>query len=306
MAGLSSLQKYSLARLATMKITMTGALGRIGKVTTQLLVDRGHEVVAVDIADGPVPAGVKLHVGDLTDLDFADKVVAGSDAVIHMAGIPSPRDERQYNVYKNNVNSTFAIFSAAANAKCRVVAYASSCSAYGQAWSDEWTSPLYAPMTEPHPLMCTESYSLCKEANEQAALMWSKRSDTTFVGFRFPYTNNMDELEDFAIKFNHHDAELAKTAAKIGWGYLDARDAAAALELTVRSDLKGAQVFNLMAPDTMAIETTDKLLAKYHPTTELRGDFSGYQSIFSSDHWLEVMGYKPQHLFDREKIRNAK
>jgi len=41
-------------------------------------------------------------------------------------------------------------------------------------------------------------------------------------------------------------------------------------------------------------------------TTELRGDFSGYQSIFSSDHWLEVMGYKPQHLFDREKIRNAK
>ena len=69
-----------------MKITMTGAIGRIGKVTTQLLVDRGHEVVAVDIADGPVPAGIKLHVGDLTDLDFADKVVAGSDAVIHMAG----------------------------------------------------------------------------------------------------------------------------------------------------------------------------------------------------------------------------
>jgi nucleoside-diphosphate-sugar epimerase len=62
MAGLSSLQKWSLARLATMKITMTGAIGRIGKVTTQLLVDRGHEVVAVDIAEGPVPAGIKLHV----------------------------------------------------------------------------------------------------------------------------------------------------------------------------------------------------------------------------------------------------
>ena len=75
-----------------MKITMTGAIGRIWKVTAQLLVDRGHEVVAVDIADGTVPAGIKLHVGDLTDLDFADKVVAGSDAVIHMAGIPSPRD----------------------------------------------------------------------------------------------------------------------------------------------------------------------------------------------------------------------
>ena len=108
----------------------------------------------------------------------------------------------------------------------------------------------------------------------------------------------------------HEDVEAAAARlqalsdANVLW-YEEPFDAAA-LELTVRSDLKGAQVFNLMAPDTMALETTDKLLAKYHPTTELRGDFSGYQSIFSSDHWLEVMGYKPQHLFDREKIRNAK
>lgn len=86
---------------------------------------------------------------------------------------------------RNNVNSTFVIISAAVNAKCRVVAYASSGSGYGQASSDEWTSRLSAPMTEPHPLMCTESYSLCKEANEQAALMWSKRRETTFVGFCF-------------------------------------------------------------------------------------------------------------------------
>ena len=122
-----------------------------------------------------------IEANDLTDLDFADKVVAGSDAVIHMAGIPSPRDERQYNVYKNNVNATFAIFSAAANAKCRVVAYASSCSAYGQAWSDEWTSPLYAPVDEAHPFIFEESYALSKEVNERSALMWSRRCGTAFV-----------------------------------------------------------------------------------------------------------------------------
>ena len=161
-------------------------------------------------------------------------------------------------------------------------------------------------MTEPHPLMCTESYSLCKEANEQAALMWSRRSETTFVGFRFTYSSTMDEIEAFAVEIHHHNAERAKTAAKIWGAYLDARDAAAALELTVRSDLMGAQVFKLMASDTMAIETTDKLVAKYHPTTELRADFPGCPSIFSSDHWLKTMGYQPQYLFDREKIRNAK
>lgn len=116
----------------------------------------------------------------------------------------------------------------------------------------------------------------------------------------------MDKIEASAIEVNHHNEDRIKTAAKIGWGYLDARDAAAARELTLRSDLMGAQVSKLMASDTMAIETTDKLLAKYHPTTEWCCIFSGYPSIFSSDHWLKTLGYQPQYLFNREKIRNAK
>ena len=37
-----------------MKVLITGALGLLGKVATQKLVDEGHEVSAIDRVDGEV------------------------------------------------------------------------------------------------------------------------------------------------------------------------------------------------------------------------------------------------------------
>ena len=285
-----------------MKVILTGATGQVGKVTAQLLVDSGYEVIAVDRVQGPVPFGVQLHVGDLSDLDFVDQIFSGAEAVIHLGAIPSPLDERQYKVFRNNVNSAFAVFSAAAEVRCGVVAYASSQSAYGTAWSPQWTSPQYAPMDESHPLVYSESYALSKEVNELSALMWSRRCETTFVGFRFPYTNSAEATLAFARRIKSGEPGALKESAKILWAYLDTRDAAAALELAIRSKLKGANIFNFAAPDTLATDTTDKLFTKYHPTTVLNGDFSGYQSPVCSDLWLETMDYAPRHLIDRQSI----
>jgi nucleoside-diphosphate-sugar epimerase len=285
-----------------MKVVLTGATGQIGRVTAQLLVDAGYEVIAVDRTQGPVPSGVHLHVGDLSDLDFLDRIFSGAEAVIHLGAIPSPRDERGYEVFSNNVNSAFAVFSASANAKCRVVAYASSLSAYGTAWSPKWTSPQYAPMDESHPLVYSESYALSKEVNELSALMWSRRCETTFIGLRIPYTNSAGATLAFAKRIKSGEAAAIKESAKILWAYLDTRDAAAALELCIQSKLKGAHIFNFTAPDTMASETTDKLFADYHPATVLHGNFSGYQSPVCSDLWLETMDYAPRYLINRQAI----
>ncbi len=285
-----------------MKVVITGATGQFGKVTTQHFVDAGHEVVAVDRAEGPVPSGIKLLVGDLEDLEFVQRSIDGSDAVVHLAAIPNPLPNQEYGVFRNNVLSSFTVFEAAANAKCRVVAYASSLSIYGTAWSPKWTSPQYIPLDESHPIVYSESYALSKEVAELSALAWSRRSETTYVGFRFPFTNSAQTVMDFARKLKAGDPESSKTAAKILWAYLDTRDAAAALELTCMSKLKGAHAFNFAAPDTMASKTTDKLFSEWHPNTVLRGDFSGFQSPVSSQDWLAEMGYKPRYLLDRSAI----
>lgn len=285
-----------------MKVVITGSTGLLGRVATEYLVDSGHQVTAIDRAEGPVPPGVPLHVGDLSDLDFVQKSINGAEAVVHLAAIPNPLPGQEYGVFRNNVLSSFTVFNAAAEAGCKIVAYASSLSIYGTAWSPEWTSPQYVPVDESHPIVYSESYALSKEVAELTALDWSRRSETAYVGFRFPYTNSAEDLLNCARLLRDEDPVFNPRAAKILWAYLDSRDAAAALELTIRSGLKGSKVYNFAAPDTMATRSTESLLAQYHPLSVLRGDFSGHQSPVSSDLWLKEMKYQPKFLIDRTKI----
>ena len=96
------IERDSSGRLKNVKFVVTGATGLIGGATARHLKDAGHEVLAVDIKDGEVGAGIQLKVGDLTDLDFCDSVIAGADYVAHLGAIPNPTDSRQFNVFKNN------------------------------------------------------------------------------------------------------------------------------------------------------------------------------------------------------------
>lgn len=288
-----------------MKIVVTGATGLLGGHAVKHFVSNGYEVIAVDQKDGEVPQGVKLIIGDATDLAFCDSVIAGSDAVIHLAAIPNPIEPRQFRVFQNNTVSTFSVFTAAAQAQCKIVVYASSISAYGTAYSDQWTSPIYAPVDEKHPLIYEESYALAKEVNELSALMWSRRCGTSFVGLRFPWTNTPAKTLELARRFQSEDSLPSDArfpngiVAKILWTYLDLRDAVAALECVVASEFVGAGVFNFAAPDTMATDTTQSLMEKFHPGTELRGDFSGHQAPLSSQLFTQTFGYSPQYLIDR-------
>lgn len=291
-----------------MKIVVTGAAGLIGSHTAEYLHSRGHEVIGVDLKSGELSKGIKMVIGDITDLAFCDRVISNADAVVHLGAIPNPTDVRQYNVFKNNTLSTFAVFTAAAQAHCRFVIYASSLSAYGFAYSDEWTSPLYAPVDEKHPMIYEESYALSKEVNELSATMWSRRSETTFVAMRFPWTNTPEKNLELARRFKFEDElppnpRLPKgILAKLLWTYLDLRDAVAAIEVVLMSNLKGAHVYNFAAPDTLANETTQKLMQEFHPTTELREAFAGYEAPLSSALFIDTFGFAPQYLFDRKLI----
>jgi nucleoside-diphosphate-sugar epimerase len=292
-----------------MKILVTGASGLLGNATAKHLVAKGHEVVAVDRVDGVVAPNLTVIVGDLTNLDFCDSVMSGVEAVIHLAAIPNPTDKRQHEVFSNNVVSSFAVFSAAAQAGVRIVAYASSLSAYGFAYSESWTSPKYVPVDEEHPLVYEESYALSKEVNELSARMWFARTGMSFVGMRFPWTNLPDKTYELASRAKNEDTlpphpRFPKgIAAKALWCYLDLRDAAAALEVIVMSDFKGSDTFNLAAPDTMSDESTVELMKKFHPKSEIRGELPGNAAPYSSERFIKRFGYTPKYLLDREELK---
>jgi len=294
--------------MAKQKIVVTGATGLLGKATATHFVAQGYEVASVDRREGEFAAGSKLVVGDITSLEFCDSVIEGADAVVHLGAIPNPIDARQFNVFQNNSVSTFAVFTAAAQAKVKTVVYASSLSAYGFAYSDEWTSPIYVPVDESHPFIFEESYALSKEVNERSALMWSRRCDTAFVGMRFPWTNTPEKTLELARRFNDEDnlppdPRFPKgIVARILWTYLDLRDAVKAIEVVVNSGITGSHVYNFAAPDIMANAPTMELMAKFHPKTEIRSPLPGHSAPLSSQAFVDEFGYAPQYLINRDEI----
>ncbi len=294
--------------MAKLRIVVTGATGLLGRATATHLVECGHEVISVDRKEGDFAAGSKLVVGDLTSLEFCDSVIEGANAVVHLGAIPNPTDARQFNVFQNNSVSTFGVFTAAAQARVKTVVYASSLSAYGFAYSDEWTSPIYAPVDEAHPFVFEESYALSKEVNERSALMWSRRCETAFVGMRIPWTNTPEKNLELARRFNDEDnlppdPRFPKgIVAKILWTYLDLRDAVKAIEVVINSNIKGSHVYNFAAPDIMAKAPTMELMVKFHPKTEIRSLLPGHTAPLLSQAFVDTFGYAPQYLINRGEI----
>jgi nucleoside-diphosphate-sugar epimerase len=242
---------------------------------------------------------VKYLQGDLTSPEFIAELDFACDAVIHLGSVPGPLHDTDANVLQNNVMGSYQVFAAAVAKKVPLVIYASSLSIYGTAWSGPWTSPDYAPFDESHPLHHFESYALSKEVNERSADMWANRSETAFVGLRFPHTNTAEVFYDFMRKMKEGDKATIDTGAKILWCYLDLRDAALGVLEILKKGGQGSATYNFAAPDTFAPLPTLEMMAKFHPTTEIVGALPGFTSIYDCSQWLEVYGYKPQYLLER-------
>ena len=108
-------------------VLVTGAAGRIGRAFVAAASDRyrfrlsdrdiaglgdarGHEVLALDVAD---PDGCRA-------------ACTGIDTVVHLAADPSPEADFAGSLLENNIRGAYDIFRAAADAGCRRVIYASS------------------------------------------------------------------------------------------------------------------------------------------------------------------------------------
>jgi nucleoside-diphosphate-sugar epimerase len=123
------------------KFIVTGGAGFIGSALVRGLLARGGgEVHVVDnfltgnqenLAD--VSSGIELHTVDIRNYDQLAPVFQGADTVFHLAAIPSvPRSIHQPVLsHEVNIDGTFNVYRAAAEARVRRVIYAASSSAYG-------------------------------------------------------------------------------------------------------------------------------------------------------------------------------
>jgi len=120
---------------------VTGGAGFIGSALVRtLLAEGGARVKVIDnLLSGreknleEVRQRIDFNLCDIRDYASTARAIHGADVVFHLAAIPSvPRSIREpVPSHEVNVDGTFNVFRASAEAKVRRVVYAASSSAYG-------------------------------------------------------------------------------------------------------------------------------------------------------------------------------
>jgi nucleoside-diphosphate-sugar epimerase len=284
-----------------MRVLVTGGNGRLGPWVARELRDHGHAVVCVDRQPPRErEAGIRYRTIELSDLGQVAGALAGCEAVVHLGAIPAPWSFPDEVVFLNNVGATYNTLQAAHLLGIRKAIIASSCSAYGMAWTETRFEPLYAPIDEDHPLLAHDPYALSKEVDERTAEMFVRRSRMAILAYRFHWIALPGEA---AQRANDPNDDPARAATDL-WGWVDIRDAARACRLGLEADIPGFEAVNIAAADTARHEPTADLIRTYCPTTELREPLPGNATGWSIAKARKLLGYVPAHSWRDEAPAN--
>jgi nucleoside-diphosphate-sugar epimerase len=269
-----------------MRIVVTGGSGKAGRWVVRDLRDHGHDVLNVDLRhDGSAHGGCVL--ADLTDLGQAVELLAGADAVVHLAAIPAPELRAPGETFRVNALSTYNVFSAALTVGAGRVVWASSETVLGLPFD---TPPDFAPVDESHPPRPETSYALSKVVGEALATQLARQSGIPFLGLRI---SNIMEPDDYA-QFPSWQADARLRRWNL-WGYVDARDVAQAVRRGLEAELRGADVCIVAAGDTCMTRPSASLLAEEFPGVPVRRRLEGRETLLAIGRARERIGYAPEH-----------
>ncbi|NHN46109.1 NAD(P)-dependent oxidoreductase [Halostella sp. JP-L12] len=283
---------------------VTGGLGRSGRWIVDRLADDGWSVVCVDL-DHPgweidPREGVDFRAADLTERAEAYELVAEvvPDAVVHWAALPAPERHAGGRVFETNAMATYNTLVAAGRADARVV-WASSESAYGNAFREEPELPEALPLTEDEPLRPEDPYGASKVAGEEIAKTVVRRYGVSVASLRpswiqYPGEYVCRDREDLG---DDRPLSAVDLAAGVGnyWSYVDVRDVVGMVSAALDADLDGHEAFNLAAADSyLGYPTADAVEAFFGDLPD-ECDLDGEQSALSTAKAADLLGWEPEH-----------
>lgn len=269
-----------------MRVVVTGGSGKGGRWVVRELRDHGHDVLNVDLRHDGSPHG-QCVIADLTDRGQALDVLSGADAVVHFAAIPAPELRAEGETFRINAMSTYNVFGAAVAHRLKRVVWASSETVLGLPFD---RPPDFAPIDESITPRPETSYALSKLVGETLAGQFARQSGIGFLGMRI---SNIMEPQDYELFPTYwDDPQLRRWNL---WGYVDAKDVAAAARLGLERSIEGSQIAIIAAADTVMTRPSADLMAEVFPDVPMRRGVEGRQTLLAIDHARQLLGYEPAH-----------
>ncbi|TFG73126.1 MAG: NAD(P)-dependent oxidoreductase [Anaerolineales bacterium] len=177
-----------------MYILVTGGIGQIGRTAVSQLLRHKHSVRILDrAAEADIDPEVRAEIEgasyaqvDITDFTSLAPHFAGADAVVHLAALTTPGAGPEHVLFQINVNGTFNVYRAAADAGIQRVVSASSINALGYNYGIKSFDIEYFPIDEMHPTFTTDPYSFSKDMVEEIAGYFWRREGISGAALRFP------------------------------------------------------------------------------------------------------------------------
>ena len=295
-----------------MRIFFTGGSGKAGKHVIPYLLDQGHRVLNVDLVSLNYPGVVNL-TADITDSGQMfnamtsycgfDELEKGTgvpkfDAVVHFAAVPRILLKPDNETFRVNTVGTYNVIEAAVKLGIRKIIIASSETTYGICFSDGETNPNSLPLEEDYDVDPMDSYGLSKVVNEKTARSFQRRSGFDIYALRI---GNVIEPHEYAELFPHY-FKHPEVRRRNAFCYIDARDLGQIVDLCLKKDGLGYQVFNAGNDHNGAIIPTRDLAERFFPGVTISRPMEENEALFSNRKICEVLGFKEQHNW-RQYVR---
>ena len=287
------------------RIMFTGGTGKAGRHVVDYLVGQGHQVLNIDSRPLDNPK-VRTLITDITDSgqvfnaftsymglhEFDPSLRAQPvDAVVHFAAIPRIMITPDNELFRVNTMGTYNVIEAAVKLGIKKVVIASSETTYGVVFANEPRDPAYFPLDEDYDVDPMDSYALSKVINEKCARAFALRSGFDIYALRIGNVIEPHEYEGYIPKWIA-DPAFRK---RIAWSYIDARDLGQIVDLAVKTDGLGYQVFNAANDDPSSALTTQELLDRFYPKVPVKRKLGKYETLFSNRKVKKVLGFKQAH-----------
>jgi nucleoside-diphosphate-sugar epimerase len=287
------------------RIFFTGGSGKAGKHVIPYLLEQGHRVMNVDLVRLDYP-GVDNLIADITDSgqmfnamsSYAglDELELGNgvphfDAVVHFAAVPRILLTPDNETFRVNTIGTYNVIEAAVKLGIKKIIIASSETTYGICFSDGKTNPDVLPLEEDYDVDPMDSYGLSKVVNEKTARAFQRRSGFDIYALRI---GNVIEPHEYAELFPSY-FKHPEVRRRNAFCYIDARDLGQIVDLCLKKDSLGFQVFNAGNNHNGAIIPSKELAKQFFPGVPITRELDEHEALFSNRKIREVLGFKEQH-----------